>query len=171
MHVYRNHLWWPRNFSNLGFVLCTVAVFGAVILASMSAWKMRVAHRAVDVHTAFVWWSQEFKLSWILLLELLDTFTFFWRWRFGQIVVLVGSFPIHGVKTTTRGFAFKQTKNLCSWGARAVRLTQKYGTETGRGQWRYQNGRNGYRAKPSLLRSIENAEFFRRDWRFDFRSL
>ena len=123
------------------------------------------------VYTGYEAWKY-----WVILLfELLDTLRCFWSWCFCQIVVL-GCFPIHGVKTTTCGFASKRRKNLRSWGARAVRLTQKYGTETGRtfsqavSQWRYQNGRNGYRAKPSLLRSIENADFFRRDWRFDFRS-
>ena len=132
MHVYRNRLWRPRKFSNLGFVLGTVAMLGTVVLSSMSAWKMRVAHWAVDVRTAFVRRSEEFQLSWILLFELLDTLRFFWSWCFCQIVALVGSFPIHGVKTTTRGFASEQRKNLRSWGARAVRFTQKYGTETGR---------------------------------------
>ena len=120
------------------------------------------------VYTGYEAWKY-----WVILLfELLDTLRCFWSWCFCQIVVLVGCFPIHGVKTTTRGFASKQRNNLRSWGARAVRLTQKYGTETGRtfSQWRYQNGRNGYRAKPSLLRSVENAEFLRRDWHFDFRS-
>ena len=123
------------------------------------------------VYTGYEAWKY-----WVILLfELLDTLRCFWSWCFCQVVVLVGCFfrsmawrrqrvgsPLNREK--------KPAQLRCASSPIDSKICNRFRANLQSGQWRYQNGRNGYRAKPSLLRSIENAEFFRRDWRFDFRS-